>query len=54
MSNIIYNIIEQVNYDKWYNVSENMEILKGKNKINKIKDLKIVLKRKLFFKKTKI
>jgi hypothetical protein len=32
--NIIFAIIQNINSDKYYGVSENIEILKGKNKLS--------------------
>ena len=33
MSNIIYSIIQQIQSDNWYHVSNEMNIAKGKNKL---------------------
>ena len=32
--NIIYATIQNINSDKYYGISENIEILKGKNKLS--------------------
>jgi len=32
--NIIFAIIQNINSDKYYGVSDNIEILKGKNKLS--------------------
>ena len=33
--NIIYATLQQIHSDKWYSISPEMEIAKGKNKIGK-------------------
>jgi hypothetical protein len=35
MTNIIYQIIEQINSDPWMGVSKELEICKGKNKLKR-------------------
>lgn len=46
--NTIHQIIKLLNSDKWYGVSNNIEIAKGKNKIKTLKEKKEHLKRKMF------
>ena len=41
--NIIYATLQQIQSDKWYGVSKNMEIAKGKNKLGSRK-----IKRRIF------
>lgn len=36
--NFIYQIITTINSDDWYGVSENVEIMKGKNKLKSFRE----------------
>lgn len=48
--NIIYATLQQLQSSKWYGVSRNVEIAKGKNKLGfRLSKIKRLLK--LFFKK---
>jgi hypothetical protein len=49
-SNFIYQVIEQINGDTYYGVSNNIEIVKGKNKLTQNwKEKKNQIKRRLLF-----
>lgn len=43
--NIIYQIITTINSDDWYGVSDNIELMKGKNKLKTIPEKIKYLKR---------
>jgi hypothetical protein len=53
--NVIYAVLQQIQADKWYGVSKNIEIAKGKNKLKTFKEKREAIKRVFlyFFKKTK-
>jgi len=42
--NLVYAVLQQIQSDNWYNVSKEMEIAKGKNKIG----LNHKIKRKIY------
>lgn len=47
--NIIFNTLEQLQSDKLYGLSKDIEITKGKNKIKNIKEKKEKIKRDLYY-----
>lgn len=50
--NFILQIIENINNDKWYGVSHEIELMKGKNKLNKTRKERMEqMKRDFYFHK---
>ena len=51
--NIIYQIIELINNDEWYGISEEIELVKGKNQIKKNLKARLYQMKRNFYIKNK-